>query len=253
MIFKKFFRKIVMRLKRIFSSYERIQFSRDTSADLFRGENSDSVRVINMINYAKTSGSSYSAKEFDSGYHEVTLKGGSVLPGQRSPSRRLKLLPIDFSGKSVLDIGCNQGGMLFNIPLPIKWGVGLDYDVRMINLCNLQKSTNKVENLDFYVFDIDTDPHGLIFDYLPEARVDVVFLLSVCMWVNKWRDIIDFCSRISTIMVFETNGSDEQQREQVDYLAGKYANVQELTSTSEDDPKQKKRMFYIASHIALNA
>lgn len=241
-----FFLRVSRRLLRRRCQPEVI-FRRDCSSDLERDNESGFVRLKNLTNYAKTSGSSYSAHDYEFGYHEMRF-GNRVLPGRRNPAKRLELLSLDFSGKSVLDIGCNQGGMLFGIEVPIKWGVGLDYDKRMINLCNFQRSAGKVNNIDFYVFDIDSDPHDLIRDFLPEPRVDVVFLLSVCMWVEKWRELIDLCSDISTTMVFESNGTDAQQEEQIAYLWTKYANVRKLTEASDDDPKQKKRMLYVASH-----
>ena len=222
-------------------------FRRDRSGDSERNKESDFIRLKNLTNYAKASDSSYSAHDYEFGYHEMRF-GNRVLPGRRNPVKRLELLSLDLSEKSVLDIGCNQGGMLFGIEAPIKWGVGLDYDKRMINLCNFQRSAGKVDNIDFYVFDIDSDPHGLILDFLPEPRVDVVFLLSVCVWVEKWRELVDLCSDISKAMVFESNGTDAQQEEQIAYLRTKYANVRQLTEASNDDPKQKKRKLYVASH-----
>jgi len=66
-------------------------------------------RILNILNYTKTSGSSYSAHKFPAGYHEIKI-GDEVFAGQRSPDGRLKHLSVDFSGKTLLDIGCNQGG-----------------------------------------------------------------------------------------------------------------------------------------------
>jgi SAM-dependent methyltransferase len=239
-------RKAISRVKRLFVKDKPYEFIRNSSKHPDTEQARDDCRVLNLIEYTKTNQSSYSAKEYESGYHEVVI-GGRVLAGQRSPAKRLSALSLDFKGKSVLDIGCNQGGMLLHIADQLKWGIGLDYDGKMVNLCNLQKSVRKISNVDFYVFDIDADPHELILDLLPESKVDVIFLLSVCMWVEKWRSLIDFCATVSDVIVFETNGTDAQQSEQIDHLATRFPNIRQITAASEDDPKQKKRRLYIAS------
>lgn len=239
-------RKVISRVRRLFVKDKPYEFVRNSSIHIDAEQARDDCRVLNLIEYTKTNQSSYSAKAYESGYHEVMI-GGRVLPGQRSPAKRLSALSFDFKGKSVLDIGCNQGGMLFHIADQLKWGIGLDYDGKMINLCNLQKSVRKLSSVDFYVFNIDADPHELILDLLPEPRVDVIFLLSVCMWVEKWRALIDFCATISDVIVFETNGTDAQQAEQINYLATCFPNTRQIMAASEDDPKQKKRRLYIAS------
>lgn len=102
-------------------------------------------RILNILNYTKTSGSSYSAHKFPAGYHEIKI-GDEVFAGQRSPDGRLKHLSVDFSGKTLLDIGCNQGGMVFALHEKLKWAVGLDYDYRMINACNLIAREKQINN-----------------------------------------------------------------------------------------------------------
>jgi len=203
------------------------------------------VRILNLLGYTKTSGSSYSAEEYPAGYHEITIDG-ETFAGQRSPQARLQHLPLEFEGKTLLDIGCNQGGMVFALQDRLKWAVGLDFDYRMINACNLIRDEKRIGNCSFYVFDIDRDPHDLIGDLLPERRVDVVFLLAVCMWVDRWREIIRFAAGISNVMVFETNGTDAQQDEQIAFLRQTYRDVTLLAKTSDDDPKQKRRQLVIA-------
>jgi hypothetical protein len=49
----------------------------------------------------------------------------------RGQLERLSKVPFDFSRKSVLDIGSNQGGMLINLGDKLKWGVGIDGDSRL--------------------------------------------------------------------------------------------------------------------------
>jgi hypothetical protein len=101
-------------------------------------------------------------------------------------------------------------------------------------------------DLGFYVFDIDSDPHGLIRDFLPEPRVDVVFLLSVCMWVERWRDLVDFIAEITDTLVFEANGSPEQQAEQIAYLRRDFSQIELLAARSDDDPSNPRRQLLIA-------
>ena len=84
-------------------------------------------QIRNLLNYTKTSNSSYSAQQFPAGYHTINLNGQQIL-GQRDPSKRLSLAPVDFCGKTVLDLGCNQGGMIHQIATSVKWAVGVDFE-----------------------------------------------------------------------------------------------------------------------------
>lgn len=200
-------------------------------------------QIRNLLTYTKTSNSHYSAEQFPAGYHTIEFKG-ATLQGQREPSARINLVPMDFSGKSILDIGSNQGGMLLQIKDKIRWGVGIDFDARMVNTANRIKSAMGVNNLNFYVFDLEKEPLPLIGDFLPEAKVDVCFLLSVCMWIKNWKEVINFAHSVSKSMLFESNGTDQQQAEQLEYLKAKYKSIEHLSSQSDDDPKQKRRKLY---------
>jgi 2-polyprenyl-3-methyl-5-hydroxy-6-metoxy-1,4-benzoquinol methylase len=201
------------------------------------------VRVVNLLNYTKTSQSAYSGEKFPAGYHTIELPGLN-LPGQRDPKERIRLIPFDFAGKTVLDIGCNQGGMLFALPSEIRHGVGIDYDHRLVNAANKVRSHSKIPNLDFYVFNLEKEDLNLIRDFLPAEKMDVAFLLAVCMWIENWRDVVRFASKVCDAMLFEANGKPEQQQEQVDFLKAIYTNVQLLQEQSLDDPLQKKRKLY---------
>ncbi len=191
-------------------------------------------QILNLLNYTKTSGASYAAKKYPAGYHSLEIEG-SIIKGQRDPFNRLKRLEIDFAGLRVLDIGCNQGGMLFSLYDRIKWGVGVDYDYRLINCCSkIGYQTGKNNKLSFYSFNIDHDPHEIILDMLPEPvkKVDVVFLLAVCMWVEKWREIIDLCAAISPVLVFESNGSPEVQAGQIAHVKSRYSEVEMIEDSN---------------------
>lgn len=208
---------------------------------------SNIIKIMNLLNYTKKSSISYSGGEFDSGYHSFEIDGHNF-KGQRNPTMRLDGLPITFDGMSVLDIGCNQGGMLYELSDKIKFGVGIDYDSRMINVANRIKSHSKLSHLDYFVFDLEKENLEYINDFLPEKKVDVVFLLSICMWIENWREVISFITTISNKLVFESNGSDQQQTEQIDYLKKTFKNVQLIREKSDDDPSQKLRQLYYCSN-----
>ncbi len=201
-------------------------------------------RLLNLLAYTKTSGSAYSASQYPAGYHTLVLDD-RVLVGQRLPSARLDLLPISLEGLAVLDVGCNQGGMLFEAERRgIRWGVGVDYDARMVNAANKVRQYRGIGSLDFFVFDLEKEQLPLLHDFLPEEPVDVVFLLSVCMWIGNWQDVIRFCSRLAPRMLFESNGSDEQQDAQLKCLMDNFEKVNTLQLTSNDDDGQKRRRLY---------
>jgi SAM-dependent methyltransferase len=209
-------------------------------------------QLQNVLNYTKTSGSSYSASIYPAGYHTLRLPDWE-LPGQRDPRARLDLSGIDFSGKSVLDLGCNQGGMLLPLAPSITWGVGLDYDHRMVNAATRICRQTPHRNLDFYVFDLDREPLELIENFLPDGKADICFLLSVCMWLTRWEDVMRQAARLSSELLFEANGTAEQQRDQVLLLSSLYQDVRQLSDASEDDAVQKQRKLYRCSNSMLAA
>jgi hypothetical protein len=225
-------------------AFSRIEIENCVNADerLFR-------QIQNLLNFTKTSNSHHSAEQFPAAYHTTNVNGRQV-PGQRDPTKRLAAVPIDFRGQTVLDLGCNQGGMLHQIRSLIKWGVGIDYDSRMINAANRIKSANASENISFYVLDLQNDPLELIGDFMPDRKADICFLLSVCMWLKNWQQVIDFAHSKSNSMLFETNGSPLQQDQQINYLRAKYSVVSMLSATSDDDPIQKfRKLFYLTGPV----
>jgi len=240
MFLKKLLKK--RRKQKAASSIQRL----DTEAEEFDGLDRGTRKVINLLNYTKRSGSSYDGQGYDVGYHSFKIKG-KRFKGQRDPEQRLSNVDYDFTGKIVLDIGCNQGGMIHEVADRIKHGVGIDFDSRMINVANRISSYYQSPNTDFYIFNLEEEELEFICDFLPENRVDICFLLSVCMWIKNWKEVIRFCHSISDNLLFETNGGDEEQNEQIAYLNELYAEVDLRSATSEDDPGQKKRKLLLCS------
>jgi len=207
----------------------------------------ESNKLLNLLNYTKKSASGYSATLYESAYHSIRINGVDY-QGQRQPLERLKQVDFDFTDKNVLDIGCNQGGMLFALSEKIKHGIGIDFDSRMINVANRIKASNKLTGLDFFVFDLEHENLDIALNFLPKKNIDIVFLLSVCMWIPNWHEVIRWSHSLANNLLFESNGSDEQQREQIDFIKELYTSVNMIIDHSPDDPKQHKRKLFLCSH-----
>ncbi len=178
-------------------------------------------KILSLIDSAK-GGDRYNNVSFLAGYHSLCFDGIKI-PGLRDPIKRLAKVPYDFTGKVVLDIGTNQGGMLFAVAGKIKQGVGIDFNPKLINVANKIKSFTKKENLDFYTFDLDKDRVNTIKSFLPSSKVDICFFLAMCAWVKQWKQVIDFAASIAPTLLFESNGKN--QDEQIQYLKQRYTNV----------------------------
>lgn len=199
-------------------------------------------KIKKLLSYTTTSNKQYNGVEYEGGYHTLKIND-TIVKGQRNPAQRFEGVNFDFNGKTVLDIGSNQGGMLYEVQDKIKKGVGVDFDYRLVNVSNRISQYNGYNNLSFYVFDADSENFNLLNDF-SDQKYDVVFLLAVCMWIKSWKDLIKWVYENSNYCLFETNGKKDLQSEQISYLKGLYSSVELIHKTSEDDPKQKKRSTY---------
>jgi len=231
-------------LKRIKGNEYHVQVERMSTKEPEGKLSINLKKIINLLNYTKRSSVSYSAGSFDVGYHSFTIDEVE-LKGQRNPVERFANIPFDFTDKTVLDIGCNQGGMINAIANKISSGIGIDYDSRMINAANRMKFHLGNHHTNFFVFDLEKENLNYIKDFLPNNKVDAVFLLSVCMWVENWKEVIKLSKEISSHLIFESNGKPEQQNEQVDFLKTIYSQIDLINEKSEDDPSQKSRRLYL--------
>jgi 2-polyprenyl-3-methyl-5-hydroxy-6-metoxy-1,4-benzoquinol methylase len=202
------------------------------------------LETLPIIAYATDTEVSYSGNAFFTGYHSLKL-GDKYFNGQRNPFERLKKVPYDFSGKVVLDIGCNTGGMLFSLADKITIGVGIDGNSRAINAANLISCLNHTKNLHFYTFDLENDDINLIDNFFLGKKVDICFLLSICIWVKNCRQVIAYASRAAEYLLFETNGSPLQQKEQVEWLNEFFNKAKIIEPESLDDPNQRNRELYL--------
>lgn len=200
--------------------------------------------VLRILDSTKSNKSWFNDKGLVAGYHSVSIDG-EYFPGQRDSARRLEKLPIDFSGKKVLDIGCSNGGLLHQLSSDIALGVGLDFNARCINAANVLKAANGVSNLHFYCFDLDKEDLTLIRSFLFGQRVDVCFILNISLWVKRWKDVVRMCSGMSDTLVFEAHGTEVQQSAQRQFIESIYRKVQLVSEQSDDDPTYSKRSMYV--------
>ena len=202
--------------------------------------------LVNTMRYPTHQQKAYSASKYPAGYHTLEVDGVTI-SGQRNPTERLKNVPYDWSDKRVLDVGCNAGGMLFELlKADIKSGVGVDYDPLLINSANKRKSYIRDNKLNFYQFDVDKYEKSYLEDLIGEPT-DITLLLSVCMWIKNWKQLIDWCAISSDYILFESKGSKRQQHEQITYVEKCYSRVQICAEQSLDDPGQRRRQLFLAS------
>ena len=164
----------------------------------------------------------------------------------------MRLIPIDFKDKSILDIGCNFGGMLLPeaISGQVDWAVGVDYDSRLINLATRISYQSDFTHITFYVHDLERDPLELIQDMLPEKYVDVVFLLATCAHIKNWEAVIEFAASVSRMMVFEANGHEYEQLGQIRCLKRLYEKVETLADKGA--PGIGARRLFLCSNPGSN-
>ena len=182
-------------------------------------------KVLQIIRYTKTDKNSYAGPRFESGYHSFVLDGKSYV-GTRDNLDRIKHVDgFDFTNKVVLDIGCNMGGMLHALGNTIKYGVGVDFSSKCINSANIVKDLHKQHNLSFYVFNLDKEDFRLINNFVLADKVDICMFLAVAMHIKRWREVIQFCLETSDTLLFEANGKQHQQTEQIKFINGLYNKV----------------------------
>ena len=186
---------------------------------------SDIDKALSVINYTKSDKNSYAGPRFEAGYHSFILDGESYVGTRDNINRVSQVKGFDFTDKVVLDVGCNMGGMLHALSGTIKKGVGVDMSYKCINAANIVKDLNGKSNVNFYVFNLDTEDFRLIDDFVLGDRVDVCMFLAVAMHIKRWRDVIEFCFKKSDTLLFESNGKGHQQKNQIEFVNSMYNKV----------------------------
>jgi len=123
-------------------------------------------------------------------YQTIELSNGLSTNGSVSVSSRMKRIgQVDFSGKTVLDIGCNSGG---NSLWAKKFGaqkvVGIDLSKRRISQARKLAKFEKL-TIDFKCINL--------FNYNPKSKFDVILCFAV---VTEIQDLVGALSKIKYLM-----------------------------------------------------
>lgn len=164
----------------------------------------------------------------DNGYHSFNI-GNINIKGQRTPLLRLEVFRkvYNFENKTVLDLGCNNGAMLFHLT-EIKKGLGIDIDSRCINCANnIKKIFNFQYDLNFEKKDLENEINF-------KEKFDVVFLLSLGSWIKGWKNLYYNVSKISRNIFLETN-NDKEGAEQLNLMNHLGYKINLIINKSKDD------------------
>ena len=168
------------------------------------------------------------------GYHSYDIDGVHVA-GQRNPKKRVDNFRrhYNFRGKTVLDVGCNVGGMIHHLS-EIKLGIGVDYDSSCISAANQISSILQRTNTHFYTHDCDRDRYDDLFENLVTEVPDAIFLLSVGSWIESWMELYERCIRLGSDIFLETN-NDHEGREQLELFRKCGCELSLINENSVDD------------------
>lgn len=173
--------------------------------------------------------------KFTNNYTKIYYKGNLISDGSRDPLERIQAMPIDFEGKTVLDLGCNCGGTLFAVADKIARGWGNDINPHATEFANNLAKENNIDNVSFSVADLNNwQEYNL-------PKTDILFALAIAKWVPTWKDIIEYLD--PKTCVFEAHGKGSMVPDQIAWLNNHFKNVQLIL----DGYEAGKRKLYLCT------
>ncbi len=118
--------------------------------------------------------------------------------------QRFGVLPDQVRGKRILDLGCNNGAMLFQLSnyAPAR-GLGIEYDVEKVELARRIAEFSGIENLEFRVGDLDQMQAAEV-----GAPFDIVLCLAIEAHVKDTAHLYGLLAAMTRgRLYFEANGS----------------------------------------------
>ena len=197
----------------------------------------ETINTIKKMLTNTTSGSHYNGwnNRTTYGYHSFNISNIKLL-GQRQPWIRLNKIKkhYDFTDKTIIDFGCNTGGMVFHLP-ELKRAIGLDFNKDCIDACNYISSVINCntkylfKQQDLNIFNLK---HFLKDNNID--NVDVIFLLSLGSWINNWKALYTQCLEICDNIILETN-NDKEGIPQLKLFENLNCLIKVIDNSSHDD------------------
>lgn len=168
------------------------------------------------------------------GYHSLNIFN-IISTGQRTPITRIKKIInyYDFTDKTVLDLGCNIGGMLLHLP-EIKRGIGIDFDENCINCANYITNILKFNDLYFYKYDLNKFSLQDKMNEFNIKKIDITFILSIGSWATNWKKLYIDCINNSKNILLETN-NDIEGKPQLELFSEYNCKIDIISENSFDD------------------
>jgi len=125
---------------------------------------------------------------------------------------RFEIGPKDLTGKSVIDLGCNVGGMVFEaLNRGSVSAIGVDHNPKFIGIAKEVAGFKNIErHVNFIEHDLDT--------FNTDAQFDVSFCLAVDLWVKNANRLYNLLGRITKETLYLESHREYQARTNADGL-----------------------------------
>lgn len=234
------------------SEKEKLQDS-SLKKDLNLQEQEAIARVTLLLSKVESRQKKYSNDSFPAGSYSLYLNNFK-LEGRRDPDNLLKTIIEKIKGKRVLDIGCEQGGVLIYLRECIEWGVGLDPEVKLIESANILKESLKSKTINFEYFDYNRESHLISTDVFPDKKnPNLVLILSKNWKHDKRINILKWAASIGSDILIELEGSITSIKKEKDFLNSNYKEVSAISTSGLENKITGRRTRILYCQQALSA
>ena len=169
---------------------------------------------------------------------------------QRDATRRLEQFGVrseEIRGKNVLDLGCNNGAILFEISnhAPAS-GLGVEYDAQKVDLARRIAAFAGIERLEFRVGDLDLLEAGDI-----GGPFDVVLCLAIEAHVRDPKHLYRLLAELTRgVLLFEANASTAPKKVQDNLGAVGFVEIRHLGTCDDDIVARNNRRPIFSARMA---
>lgn len=223
--------------RRLRSWMQQLSVSEETQGDDLR------ERLLEAAESFKKGAGRHQRRNASVAYASFITSHFSVLPGeaQRNTAVRIEQFGLgrqDLQGRTVLDLGCNTGAMLFQLSnLGIRRGLGIEYDVDKVQIAREIASRSDLDELAFLPANLDTVESEFL------GVHDFVMCLAVEGHVEDRKRLFDLLGRVTgRELCFEGNSGCDVQEVMEQLRAAGFDEVWQVgTSTDDIDPRNHRR------------